>query len=580
MAKEFTASKITGLITAFETTYRDLADRQDADMKLYELVAEDWLNDSFADNVTFNTPHHEADTIIQLLEASRINVRVHDEKKNAEKEALIEEFLISMFNSADEYNGFKLMPPLKTGLSFWGALRGWMALKTLIYQNKEKEITPDITAVDPRFLSWGVGRDGLTWTNNRMFRLASEIEDEYDYKPSEDESQIDDFWTPKENIVLVDGKEVKREKHNLGYVPFVIHPITTFPKIIGESKATAKYHIKSWGESVFASNRELYRIVNKILTVWLSLAVKSHNPGFWLPTDDTTFTIEETPYGKGTVVTLPGDAKPIPVFPPDIASSVPELFNTFAGALQRGGISWPAGYGQLWKGQELSGEALTQLKRGMDKMTTPLLVGLGTIHSRAARMIEEQFLTYDEEWLAQGIDSKGRHFYRPINPDDLSGNHKLEIEFLSITPEEDTNNYAKAKMIQETGLAGNKYIREKIVQFQDYDLVEKEMREQEAEVLSPKIKMLRTIEALKKQGKKEEAALLTADFLKMLQQEQMSDAAGMKEMADRLQGGGQPTTQPPQGGAPQGQPQGTPQGTPQMGEQEIANRLSSVMGGR
>lgn len=578
---EFTATTISGLVTDFEATYKALHDRQDADMKLYELVAEDWLNDSFADNVTFNTPHHEADTIIQLLEGSRINVKVHDEKKNAEKEAKIEEFLISMFNSADEYNGFKLMPPLKTALSFWGALRGWMALETLIYQNKDGEITPDITAPDPRSLSWGVGREGLTWVNKRMFRLASEIEEEYDYKPKTKESQIDNFLTPKENILIVDGEEAKRDPHNLGYVPFVIHPITTFPKIIGESAATSKTHIKSWGESMFASNREVYKLINKILTVWMSLAVKSHNPSFWVPTDDTTFTLEETPYGKGTAVTVPADCKPIPVVPPDIANSVPELANILFGGAQRGGVSWAGGYGLLWKGQELSGEALTQLKRGLDKLTTPLLVGLGIVHSRAARMIEEQFLTYDEEWLAQGVDSKGRHFYRPISPDDLSGNHKLEIEFLSITPEDDQNNIAKAKMFQETGLAGNRYLREKVVQFQDYDLVEKEMREQEAEVLSPKIKMLRTIEALKKQGKKEEAALMTADFLKMLQQEQMADAAGMKEMSDRLQGIGEAQGQPPQGQPPQPVVQpGQPQGTPQMSEQEIAQRLSSVTGGK
>jgi hypothetical protein len=95
--------------------------------------------------------------------------------------------------------------------------------------------------------------------------------------------------------------------------------------------------------------------------------------------------------------------------------------------------------------------------------------------------------------------------------------------------------------------------------------------------------MLRTIDSLKEQGKKDEAALLTADFQKMLVQEQISDAAGIKEMMDRLQGGGE---QPQQGQAPQsqspqgGQPMGQPQGAPQMSEQEIAQRLGSVMGGQ
>lgn len=574
MAKEFTTSKIEELTKAFEWTYRDLHDRQDADMKLYELTAEDWLNDAFADNVTFNTPKHEADTVVQMLEGSRPNFRIHDEKKNGKKEAAIEYFLISMFSSADEWNGLKLLPPLKTSLSFWGALRGWMALKTLVYKEKKGDLIPDITAVDPRFLSWGIGRNGLTWACYKTFRLADEVEDDYDHRPDEDEAEISDFWTPKENIVLVDGKEVMREKHNLGYVPFVIHPITTFPKIIGESKTTAKTHIKNWGESVFAANRDLYKTVNKILTVWMSLAIKSHNPGFWISTDDSTFTLEETPYGKGTSVMLPGDAKVIPVFPPDIANSVPELANVLFGAIQRGGISWPAGYGQLWKGQELSGQALEQLKRGIDKIITPLLVGLGLIYSRSARMIEEQFLTYEEEWLAEGEDSKGRHFYRPITPEDLSGNHEIEIEFLSITPEEDTNNLAKAKMLKEMALASDRYIREKTVQFQDYVLVEDQIREQEAELLSPKIKMLRVIEALKRQNKKEEASLLTADFLKMLQQEQISDAAGMKELTDRLQGG-----ELPQGGTPAQTPQTAQGGQPPLSEAEIAQRLESVAGG-
>ena len=555
----FDEAHIVEIIDKFDTIHYDLHTRQDKDMDDYELVEEDWADDEYADNVTFNEPRHFGDMTVQLLEASVPHIEVNYEDGNAEKENACEQFHISLMKSADELLQAQLGGSVKGGLVFYGAVRGWMVLRVTIFRDKDGRLIPMLVPCDPRYMKWGVGRGRLIWGAYETWRDAESIYSDYQVETRAEDSRVTDFWSGRENVILVERREEKRFTHSIGYPPFIIVPVTTTPKITGEGLGGSKSHIKSWGESIFGANRGLYRQLNKLLTIWMSLVVKAHDPGGFLYTDDPGLKIDETPYGKGTVQTVPfTNTKWEAIRPADIASSTPELFGQLASAVQRGGFPWVQ-YGQLWRGQELSGNALEELKEGVDKILIPLLKSLGMVHQRAARMSEEQFESYDTKWVSEGYDTRGRHFFAPIKPKDIEGNHEIKYEFLAIRPQEEAANYAKANMMKTSRLAPDNFIRKDIVKFQNPQMIEDDMDIQEAAEMSPKIAMLRKVEKLEKAGRSVEAQLL----FEQLQMQRMAEQAQMQQMMAGMQGA------PAPGEATQGPPN----------EQEVRARLTAAAGG-
>ncbi len=516
---KYTAALILELIEEFEDTYRGLHERQDGDIKSYELDA--YELDQFSDSVTYNEPRWMADSIIQLCSASILNLTINTEEEDKYKEAIIEEFHLSVDKSSDEYLNQMLVGRKKPTLCFHAAIRGWIAVRVTLYRDKTGRLVACILPVDPRYVSWGVGMGGFQWVAYTTWRTKQEIALDYDYHDVDDMAKVIDFWSEDENIILINDDEVKRKSHNIGYPPFVMFPCTNQPKVIGGNMSDSKKHLKGWGESCYAGNRAIWPVINKILSVWLSLVVKAHKPGGFISTDDDTFTPDELPYGSGTAEKLPADAKWIPVEPADIARTTPELFNVMINASQKGGVPWSA-IGSLWKGQELSGNALEELKEGLNKIVTPILHALEDAYQQISRMVEEQFLSYGETWEAEGFDTKGRHFFRAIEPDDLSGNHAIKYEFLSITPQEEARNIAKAQIMKSSDLADDKFIDETIMKFTDPQGIEDGKAMQKAKQISWKIQMLESIKAFRKAGNNLYADIISAEMQKLLQQEAMS----------------------------------------------------------
>jgi len=516
--RKFDEGTIKKLIENFDSVHKGLHERQDEDMKLYEL--EDFELDIFSDSMTFNEPRHMGDMVIQLCNGSILMLTVETEEQDQDQNAVIEQFHLSFLKSADEWLGQMLMSQLKQALSFYGAVRGWMVLRVTIYRDANGKLVPGLMALDPREMKWGVGMGGFIWVAQETWRTAEDILLDYGKRADGEVGKITDFWSEKANVILLDDKEIERYPHNIGYPPFIIFPCSNQPKVMGSDMSSAKKHLRGWGESVYAANRKLYPVLNKILSIWLSLVVKAHKPGGFVVTDDDTINVEELPYGSGTAMKLPIGSSWVPVQPADIARSTPELFGQIAAAVQRGGISWVT-YGQLWKGQELSGNALEELKQGLGKIITPILDTLGRVFQRAARMVEEQFMSYDEAWEAVGYDTKGKHFFKTIEPDDISSNHEIRFEFLSITPQEEAANIAKAQMMKSAGLADDEFIDKEIMKFQDPAGIEDRKLIMQGKELSPKIMLLEIIKAYRKRGNDMYADILSTELEKALMMEQM-----------------------------------------------------------
>ena len=159
-------------------------------------------------------------------------------------------------------------------------------------------------------------------------------------------------------------------------------------------------------------------------------------------------------------------------------------------------------------------------------------------------MVEDQFQSYGESWDAVGYDTKGNHFFRAIEPDDISMNHEIKFEFLSITPQEEAANIAKANMLKSSGLGDDKFIDSEIMKFQDPAGREDARLMQQGKVLSPKIMMLEVIKAYRKRGENLYADILSAELEQAMMMEQMQKMI------------------PQNAGGPPGQPPGPAAGPP------------------
>ncbi len=561
---EFSAATIKKLIENFNSTHQELHKRMDGDMALYEL--EDFELDIYSDSMTFNEPRHMGDMVVQLCSGSILNLTIETEEKDEDINTIIEQFHLSMIKSADEWLSQMLLGRLKSELAFFGAIRGWMVLRVTIFRDNDGNLVPCIMVLDPRHIKWGVGMGGFVWVAYETWRTAEEILLDYGIKPKGDIGKITDFWSGTENVILCDDVEIpgKRIKHNVGCPPFVIHPCSNQPRVVGDDISNARKHLRGWGESIYAANRKLYPVLNKILSIWLSLIVKGHNPGGFIITDDDQVQIESTPWGKGQVEKLPIGSEWVPVQPADVAKTTPELFGQLAAAIQRGGISWVT-YGQLWKGQELSGNALEELRQGLSKIVQPILEALGVTFQRMSRMVEDQFMSYDTAWNAIGWDTKGDHFFRAIEPDDISSNHEIRFEFLSITPQEESANIAKAQMLKESGIGDDEFINKEIMKFKDPAGIEDRKLIQQGKVLSQKINYLEMIKAFRKRGETMYADILSAELEKIIIMEQMQTGMVQQEAQQQqlaaLPGNFQPNA--PQLTQGQGQPRTLLAGPPQ-----------------
>jgi len=566
---EWTEQKIVRAIQTFNEIHFPLHERQDHDMSDYELD-EYHLDDAYSDNITFNEPRHFGDMAVQLIQASVPVIEVAYEDEDHDKENACERFHISTCKSSDELLQRQLGGTLKGGAAFYGATRGWMVCRVTVHRDEQGRLVVMLVPCDPRFMSWGIARGRIAWAAYETWRTADSIYADYNVTVRDEDSKLTDFWSEKENVILVEDRQVERKGHNIGYPPFLILPCTTTPKVTGYGKGMSKSHISGWGESIFGANRGLYKSLNKILSIWMTLIVKANNPGGFLFTDDPSVTIEETPYGAGTVLPLPfTQTRWEELKAADIASSTPELFGQLASAVQRGGFPWVQ-YGQLWRGQELSGNALEELKEGVDKILIPLLQSLGLLYQGVARMVEEQFASYTTKWTGSGVDTRGRQFFTSIEPGDISGNHEIRYEFLSIRPQQEAANYAKGNMMKTSRLAPDEFIRKDIIRFQNPQLIEEQMAVQEAGEISPKIQMLRDVEALRKAGRLEEAQLLFED----LQMQRASEQIQFQQMMAQSMA---PPQLPAGGQAGGPAPASAPAGPPTR--EEVRARLSGAARG-
>jgi len=448
-----------------------------------------------------------------------MSIAIRRRDKDNKKESQMERFAFTCLSNADDTLANRIVTGarLQSSLSWFAAMRGFVCGRVLCINN-DGDLVFEILPYDPKFLSYGTDSKGIIWSAYTTWRDPSTVSMEYkDYVPKPQKKNVKDtdtgievveFWDDENYTVLADEQEVLVEKHKLGRPPVIVVPCGSTPLVVGNE---GKYgYVRNWGDSIYSGSRSLFEVQNKALSIWYSLLEKAHRPGVYIFDDALVGKTVATPWGRGEAIALSSNARVQPVEPPEIASSMPQFFDIISGAIQRATFPYLR-YGQVRKGLDPSGAAINQLLQGPEAVLNPLLEAMSRFYKSAIRMLIDQYKRTGGEWYGHGYDSKGREFQEYFTPADMEGNYDIDVEFVSILPEQEANNYAKAQMIKQSGLADDKFIREKIVQFQDPAGIENDLLIQQAEMISPKVKVGRIVEALRANGRDSEATVLAMD---------------------------------------------------------------------
>ncbi len=264
------------------TERSELTKRQDADVLLRNLAA--YVMKSFDGkttvegiiNVTLNRPKVMSSYIIAALGKTSEQIAVETEDRKLDTD-YIKDFRRLAFLAADARLQRQNLGKLNPYLDEQACIRGGAAARCL-FQMVNGVLIPDITCWDYRYVNYEMGADGFSWAAYGFGtkRKKAVIESEGWAKGLKltipKEAEVVDVWTPEGNEVWLDGKKVFEQGHSFGFTPVVIQTVS-----LG-SMLSDKDDIKNQAESVFFLIREAIPELNRLASILQTLALNVLKP--------------------------------------------------------------------------------------------------------------------------------------------------------------------------------------------------------------------------------------------------------------------------------------------------------------
>ena len=575
--------------------------RMEDDYGLYRMNAHD--AGAGYQSYTSNAPRILADKIISYLTNASMSLRVNMTAAVADRDSGTkkEKLAIGSLNQADERMQRLGQPTVREQLAFHAVLRGWYAGRALLNKRKDGSTFVDITPFDPLHCIYEMDDDGIVWLAQRTKRSVSSIKSKYkiDVEPEIEKDggtggvAVWDYYDREEHgIIIAKGKDEsewgkKLTKHNIkdvngtSFAPVFLGAVGPAPWI--QSENASDDTSRDFGESIFASNRQIYDDLNFAMSAYKTLVRRAVRRPYKVVSPDGTTTLDSDPWQDGSEVPLPAGTDIQLLDEVTMPVDAPAFVGIVSGELQRGGLS-NVSYGEL--PFAISGFAAKVLQEGSAHQIEPRVKAMTSCYKQITELITMQY----ELGGFKAIDVTGRYndisnyFNEEIKPTDLEGAGAIEVKFGVRMPQDDPQLITMAQMMREgeRPLAPDDWILENILQVTDVQQFKNAISAQQAHTTEPKALLITLIEGLMQTGEQEKALIYIDLLRKTLKQENQQEQSQdlqfeqLKAQAQAMMGGmgapgqpGQPGQPPPQGG---GGEQGSPPG--------IANDiLSSQMQG-
>ena len=571
------AEEILQKVNSHRNATDELRTRMEADYLLWRLEEYDAGEDY--ESYTSNEPRAYADKIIAWLVDAVLTIRMpqqNNQRFQREQLSAKERFLIGILESADERLTDMILPNVREQLAWYITLRGWWACLSILHKMEDGKTIVDITPWDPMHTYWDIGKNGkLAWACHHMRKTKGQILADHDYTVEDDDNEksydVYSYYDTEDRLLVIgsDGRggtgELVRsaEPHGALRVPVSIGMVGATPPIQGYNGSGDDYGQDS-GESVFGSNRVLYPVRDKVMSIMLELVARSKKQPYIIKSRDGSKTLEEDPSKQGSEVSIAegDDVRPMEQLRMAI-DTLPFLGNISA-ELQRGSIPYSA-FGEL--GFQLSGFAITQLNDNIGTQLQPRSRAMEKAYRQICMMVADQYETEGFQPIQlNGFDLNRDYFSEEIAPEIIKGTGTPEFTLTAILPSDDQGKMALAQMARQpvngVPMLPDQYVWDAILQIQNPDELKAKITEQLAQQASPKAALFTIIKGLQERGERDLMGIYMEELQNILLQEfvaksQLLQGAPMGGGPGAPMGGGGPMAGP-QGAAPPPNPPGIP----------------------
>ncbi len=452
------------MIDLRENDYSLLRQRFDTDMSLYYLEKYVLKNPEKPNvpmpnsvSLTLNDARTFGDRCMAILGADKRSFDITGVDPTLQKE--LEKVYKHWLYVNDEQLESKQIEPLEDCINFFDLMRGWIGGIILMYQDGDKYL-PSIIPVDPRWMTWEVGDRGLKQFSYRVRMDKEQAEEQFKRKFNAGNKKVVELlciWDTNSYYIAtsatapneLSGKPdvFQTKPHNLGICPGVVVPVPTQPLLISGSEDFA-LSLSRQGESIYAPNRDVYPTINMVASILASIMQEAYISGLVYKGRKEGF--EENPAGAGKYIQINPDEELLLMPARDLTKATEYLFGILGGGKQRGSLS-DINYGQI--SFELSALAVAQLKDDRDGIFVPRRKAKKTFYRRAFNVLRYQvnhggYKTDIEDDDAIEIDKSLFEKKCVIN-----------IDFNSVSPEENISNFTIANQAQAIGLPLSKIYR-------------------------------------------------------------------------------------------------------------------------
>ena len=462
-------------------------------------------------NVTLNRPAVFAANIISALGTTSEQRVVESDDKNIDT-AEIEEFQKAAFAQANDRLRRQGRPGINPFFDIQLCIRGRGAARC-IFQMVDDVLDADISPWDSRFVTYEMGVKGLDWGAYKVMLAKDVIESQTWAKASNftiagKAAEVLEGWDTEHQEIWVANKKIFEEEHSFGFTPIVIQVVSLGYGgiLLGDDR------IRNEGESIFFLIRGVIPELNRLASIMQTLNLKSVLPPVtWhsnegqraMPPkhEDVTGLASITPadIGGGVKTVDFGDAQ-------RSATMAAAMFNT---AIGEGSLS-SADLGTIGS-PPASGIRAIIAGENRDQVVAPRLEAKALLNKSLAEMFTEQVIQ-----IGGSIELGVKGHKRKFQTSKLSGEYETTYKYTAKSPVTDAGLTSLAAAMGSS--VSEKYKREKVRQLEDPDGEEEQLRWEEAERLSPAVKINRTIRTLAKMGEEGdkdaefEAELLSAEM--------------------------------------------------------------------
>lgn len=535
---------VAKMVNEREKAFQTLHTRMDRDLGLHRLeayVMEDYDGKKVkaVDNVTLNDARTFGDRVISILSSAMPRIDVRGKQLSDDEAKKIEGWWQGLIYAADERLSNMMMPPVHNCVSTYAALRGWVALRCVLWQDGDR-IVGDILPLDPHYVVWEVGPQGLLWAAYKQKRTKAQVAAEYrvDLPEGKKEPTVIDWWNDTQHVVNINNQDVRVEAHNLGQPPFVIVPVGLTPQMQSGDGSTGD--MQYFGESIYAANADLYREFNKIATILQTRNSLSFRVPLGYESEDGTKVPEQYPYAAARIIAMAKGEKWQEV-PMRELREAGLFFNLLSQQIQRGSFPYTE-WGNL--DFPLSAIAIEKLEGHRDQVFIPRLQAITLAYRKLMRLAKEQMVRggFQMELGEEGDELE-------YTAADLDKRFTVHFRMSTVSPEKNIANYSIAQAAQQAGISRDTVARE-ILQIENPTEEHHKHMAEEAGDMVMAVRLYRYMKSLLEEaerltGDERDAKLAEVTILKaqLAQLGMTVDEKGGLQVAETA------PTQPPEGAA-------------------------------